>query len=181
MKQITRSYFTIRQVDMGHGWVSYEKQFLGDVKFVNISYVDYDQDDNEVGSGNEDFSLERYLKVMEINLNELVRNNTPVKPEIIQTTFETTFVQYMNDYRYNQIFTHNLENFSTELVSLMIAKEREVLRTGQDVGGWDYEVKGRILIIGLGAFRYGQKIKWDMEKNCIADGRKKEYRELIRK
>jgi len=178
MKKITRSYFTIRQVDMGHGWVSYEKQFLGDMKFINISYVDYDQDDNEVGSGNEDFSLERYLKVMEINLNELARNNEPVKPEATKITF----TQFMNDYRYNQIFTHNLENFSTELVSLMVAKEREVLRTGQDVGGWDYEIKGnRILVIGLGAFRYGQKIKWDMVKNCIADGRTKEYKELIKK
>lgn len=178
MKQITRSYFTIRQVDMGHGWVSYEKQFLGDMKFINITYVDYDQDDNEVGSGNEDFSLERYLEVMEIDINELVRNNTLVKPE----TTQDTFAQFMNSYRYNQIFTHNLENFSTELVSIMTAKEREVLRTGQDVGGWDYTVKGnRILIISLGAFRYGQKIKWDMEKNCIADGRKKEYRELYKK
>ena len=178
MKKVTRSYFTIRQVDMGHGWVSYEKQFLGDMKFINISYVDYDQDDNEVGSGNEDFSLERYLKVMEINLNELVRNNAPVKSEVTQTTF----AQYINANRYNQVFTSDIEKFSSELLSIMIAKEGEVRRTGQDFGGWNYEViNNRILVLELGAWRYGQKIKWDMEKNCIADSRKKEYRELIKK
>jgi len=66
---MTRTYGEIKEVYIqGQGWVNYSGQPLTTIEMLNVEYTRYDNNDNIIQQGTEDFSVLRWVKSQGIDI-----------------------------------------------------------------------------------------------------------------